>query len=134
MLKIESGNNYFTPIKGNHSVHILRNVPIFNRKPLLSNINSYTKFEENCADRRDGYDGVVLGIKNDLIYEKLEARDDVEAVFAKIPRGYGCLLTTQPFTWQSPARKMLKFCSRILITSINVSWNGIWSSILVSVL
>ena len=32
---------------------------------------------------------------------------------------YGCLLTTQPFTWQSPACKMLKFCSRILITPIN---------------
>ena len=35
-------------------------------------------------DRRDGYGGVLLGIKNDLIYEKLETRDDVEAVFAKI--------------------------------------------------
>ena len=35
-------------------------------------------------DRRDGYGGVLLGIKNDLIYEKLETGDDVEAVFAKI--------------------------------------------------
>ena len=35
-------------------------------------------------DRRDGYGGVLLGIKNDLIYEKLETRDDVEAVFTKI--------------------------------------------------
>ena len=85
MLKIESGNNYFIPTKGNHSVHILPNVPIYNHKPLLSHIKSYTKFEENCADRRDGYGGVLLGIKNDLIYETLETRDDVEAVYAKIP-------------------------------------------------
>ena len=35
---------------------------------------------------------------------------------------YSCLLTKQQFTWQSPACKMLKFCSRILITSINGSW------------
>ena len=35
-------------------------------------------------DRRDGYGGVLLGIKNNLIYEKLETRDDVEAVFAEI--------------------------------------------------
>ena len=35
-------------------------------------------------DRRDGYGGVLLGIKNDLIYEKLETKDDVETVFAKI--------------------------------------------------
>ena len=85
MLTKESGNNYSTPIKGHHSVHILPNVPIFNRKPLLSHINSYTKFEENFADRRDGYGDVLLGIKNHLIYETLETRDDVEAVFAKIP-------------------------------------------------
>ena len=35
-------------------------------------------------DRRDGYGGVLQGIKHDLIYEKLETRYDVEAVFAKI--------------------------------------------------
>ena len=46
---------------------------------------------------------------------------------------YGCLLMTRPFTWQSPAWKMLRFCSRTSITSMNGSWSGIWSSILVSV-
>ena len=35
-------------------------------------------------DRRDEYGGVLLKIKNDLIFEKSETRDDVETVFTKI--------------------------------------------------
>ena len=47
MLKIESGNKFLTSIKGHDSELNWRNLPIYNPKPLLSNINSYTKFEEN---------------------------------------------------------------------------------------
>ena len=44
-----------------------------------------------------------------------------------------CLLMTRQFTWQSPAWNMLRFCSRILLTSTNGSWKGTWSSISESV-
>ena len=47
MLKIESGNEFLTSIKGHNSGLNCRNLPIYNPKPLLPNINSYTKFEEN---------------------------------------------------------------------------------------
>ena len=47
MLKIESGNEFLTSIKGHNSGLNWRNLPIYNPKPLLPNINSYTKFEEN---------------------------------------------------------------------------------------
>ena len=47
MLKIESGNKLLTSNKGHNSRLNLRNLPIYNPKPLLPNINSYTKFEEN---------------------------------------------------------------------------------------
>ena len=47
MIKIESGNKFLTSIKGHNSGLYWQNLPIFNPKPLLPNINSYTKFEEN---------------------------------------------------------------------------------------
>ena len=47
MLKIEHGNQFSTSIKGNNSVLIWRNLPIYDHKPILPNINSYTMFEEN---------------------------------------------------------------------------------------
>ena len=47
MLKIERGNKLLTSIKGNNSWLNWRNLLIFNPEPLLPNINSYTKFEEN---------------------------------------------------------------------------------------
>ena len=47
MLKIESGNEFLTSIKGHNSGLNRRNLPIYNPKPHLPNINSYTKFEEN---------------------------------------------------------------------------------------
>ena len=49
MLKIESGNKFLTSIKGHNSGLNCQNLPIFNPKPLLLNINSYTKFEENLS-------------------------------------------------------------------------------------
>ena len=45
MLKIEHRNQFSTLIKGNNSVLIWRNLPIYNPKPLLPNINSNTNFE-----------------------------------------------------------------------------------------
>ena len=47
MLKIESWNKFITSIKGHNSWLNWRNLPIYNLKPLLPNINYYTKFEEN---------------------------------------------------------------------------------------
>ena len=47
MLKIESRNEFLTSIKGQNSGLNWRNLSIYNPKPLLPNINSYTKFEEN---------------------------------------------------------------------------------------
>ena len=47
MLKKEPGNKILTLIKGHNSVHIRQNLPIFNPRPLLLDMNSYTKFEEN---------------------------------------------------------------------------------------
>ena len=47
MLKIESRNKYPTSIKGHSSGLNWRNLPIYDPKPILPNINSYTKFEEN---------------------------------------------------------------------------------------
>ena len=47
MLKIESGTEFLISIKGHNSGLNRRNLPIYNPKPLLPNINSYTKFEEN---------------------------------------------------------------------------------------
>ena len=49
MLKIESRNEFLTSIKGYNSGLNWRNLPIYNPKPLLPNINSYTKFEENWS-------------------------------------------------------------------------------------
>ena len=43
MPKIEHRSQYLTYIKGNNSVFIWRNLPIYDPKPLLSNI----EFEEN---------------------------------------------------------------------------------------
>ena len=47
MLKIESGNKFLMSIKGHNSGLNWQNLLIFNPKPLLHNINSYQKFEEN---------------------------------------------------------------------------------------
>ena len=47
MPKIENENQFLTPIKGQNSVLIRRNLPICNPKTLLPNIKSYTKLEEN---------------------------------------------------------------------------------------
>ena len=47
MPKIESENKFLTSIKGNNSVLICQNLPIYNPIPLFYNINSHTKFEEN---------------------------------------------------------------------------------------
>ena len=47
MAKIESKNEFLTSIKGHNSGLNRQNLPIYNSKPLLPNINSYTKFEEN---------------------------------------------------------------------------------------
>ena len=46
MREIEHGNQFSTQIKGNNSVLIWRNLPIYNPKPLFLNINSYTKVED----------------------------------------------------------------------------------------
>ena len=47
MPKIESENQFLTPIKGRNSVLIYQNLPICNPRALLLNINSHSKFEEN---------------------------------------------------------------------------------------
>ena len=47
MPKIQSENQFITPIKGHNSVLICRNLSICNTKTLPYNINSYTQFEEN---------------------------------------------------------------------------------------
>ena len=47
MPRKEHWNQFSTLIKGNNSVLIKRNVYIYNPKPLLLNINKYTKFEDN---------------------------------------------------------------------------------------
>ena len=47
IIKIESGNEFLTSIKGHNSGLNCQNLHIYNSKPLLPNINSYTKFEEN---------------------------------------------------------------------------------------
>ena len=49
MHQIEHGNQFSTLIKGNNSVLIQPNLPIYNFKPLLSNINYNTKFEEDLS-------------------------------------------------------------------------------------
>ena len=49
MREIEQGNQFLTHIEGNNSVLIGRNLPIYNPKPLLPNINYYAKFEENLS-------------------------------------------------------------------------------------
>ena len=61
--KIESENQFLTPIKGRNSVLTCHNLPICNPRTLLPNINTHGKFEENwlksapnrewkrCADR-----------------------------------------------------------------------------------
>ena len=50
MRKIEHRNQFSTGIKGNNSVPIWRNLPIYNPKPLLPNINYYAKFEKICQE------------------------------------------------------------------------------------
>ena len=56
MPKIESENQFPTSVKSHNSVLICQNLPIFNPKTLLPNINSYTKFEEKwlqyASDRK----------------------------------------------------------------------------------
>ena len=47
MPKKESENQFLTSIKGRNSVLICQNLPICNRRTLLPNINSPSKFEEN---------------------------------------------------------------------------------------
>ena len=47
LAKIESKNEFLTSIKGHNSSLNWRNLPIYNPKPLLPNIKSYTKFKEN---------------------------------------------------------------------------------------
>ena len=47
MPKIESENQYLTPIKGRNSVLICQNLHICNPRTLLPNIKSHSKFEEN---------------------------------------------------------------------------------------
>ena len=47
LLKIEFGNDIFTPIKDHNSVVYKRIKPICNPKPLLPDINVHAKFEEN---------------------------------------------------------------------------------------
>jgi len=37
-----------------------------------------------CRDRDDGYGGVLLAIKNDLIYEEIPTTYDTESIFVKI--------------------------------------------------
>ena len=79
LLKLESGNDIFTSIKGHNSVVYKRIKPICNPKPLLPDINVHVKVEENRSkttqvkvrnrsadgrrDRRtDGYSKVSEGI------------------------------------------------------------------------
>ena len=47
MPKIESENQFLTSIKGRNSVLICQNLPIYNPRTLLPDINSHSKFEEN---------------------------------------------------------------------------------------
>ena len=47
LLKLESGNNIFTSIKGHNSVVYVQIYPICNPKPLLPAINVHAKFKEN---------------------------------------------------------------------------------------
>ena len=47
LLKLESGNDIFTSIKGYNSNVYIGIEPICNPKPLLPNINVPAKFEEN---------------------------------------------------------------------------------------
>ena len=54
MLKTESGNKFLTSIKGHNSGLNWRNLPIYNPKPLLPNINSNTKFGENRSKNAQG--------------------------------------------------------------------------------
>ena len=46
MPKLEHGNQFSTKIKGCDSVLIYQNLPTYDPKPLLPNINSYIQFEE----------------------------------------------------------------------------------------
>ena len=46
LLKLESGNDIFTQIKGHNSVVYERILPICNPKPLLPDINVHAKSEE----------------------------------------------------------------------------------------
>ena len=47
MPKIESENKFPMSIKGYNSVLICQNLPIWNPRTLLHNIDSHAKFEEN---------------------------------------------------------------------------------------
>ena len=50
LLKLEIGNEQnaiFNLIKGHNSEVVRPNLPIYNPKPILVDINSYAKFEEN---------------------------------------------------------------------------------------
>ena len=47
MPKIESEKQFLTSIKGRNSVLICQNLPIYNPRTLLPDINSHSKFEEN---------------------------------------------------------------------------------------
>ena len=48
MLKIESENQFLMLIKGRNSVLICQKLSICNPRTLLPNINTHSKFEENC--------------------------------------------------------------------------------------
>ena len=67
MLKIECGNEFLTSIKVHNSGLNCRNLPIYNPKPLLPNINSYTKFEENWSKmlkKESGNEALMDGQKD----------------------------------------------------------------------
>ena len=49
MHEIEHENQFSTQIKSNNSVLVRGNLPIYNPKPLLININYYEKLEENLS-------------------------------------------------------------------------------------
>ena len=46
VLKILSGNEILTSIKGHNSVANLRNLPLYNPKLDIINVNVYTKFDK----------------------------------------------------------------------------------------
>ena len=49
MREIEHWNQFSKQIKGNNYVLIWRNLPIYNPKSLLANIECYAKFEEDLS-------------------------------------------------------------------------------------